>query len=368
MDLSANHKGPYFEITNPESGEKFLPPSGRYWVFNEDEVNKRIADGRIIFGKTGKARPVQKVFAAERDQKRIKAESWWDKHGYNEDGTEEIGTLLGVPKIFTHPKPTELIYNLCAISTESGDTVLDFFGGSGTTAHAVMRLNADDGVNRKFIIVQYPEPVRGNDYEVALTAGYRTISEIAQKRIHLAGEKVKAELIEKQKKNGTSLLDDEERIDPEALDIGFRVFKTDDTMIRWTHAAIHDDKTLFNETMLSDKEKLDFMPHFTDVDVAYEILLRQHDVPLSAKMEQLTKIGKRTWCFADSYVVCLEEKITPKLVEKLAAIEPTPFKYVFRDSAFGDDIALKDETMRRLDANIKKNTGEKKKTYTVEFL
>jgi adenine-specific DNA-methyltransferase len=110
------------------------------------------------------------------------------------------------------------------------------------------------------------------------------------------------------------------------------------------------------------------MPYFTDVDVAYEILLRQHDIPLSAKMEQLTKIGERTWCFADSYVVCLEEKITPKLVENLAAIEPTPFKYIFRDSAFGDDIVLKDETMRRLEANVKKNTGEKKKTYTVEFL
>lgn len=139
-------------------------------------------------------------------------------------------------------------------------------------------------------------------------------------------------------------------------------------MIRWAHAAMNDDKSLFNEAMLSDKEKLDFMPYFTDVDVAYEILLRQHDVPLSAKMELLAKISKRTWCFADSYVVCLEEKITPKLIEKLAAIEPTPFKYIFRDSAFEDDIALKDEAMRRLVANISKNTGEKKKSYTVEFL
>ena len=95
MDLSANHKGPHFPITNPANGEVFYPPEGRYWVFNENEVLRRIADGRIIFGKTGTTRPVQKVFAAERLKGKIRAESWWDKHGMNEDATAEIRSLFG---------------------------------------------------------------------------------------------------------------------------------------------------------------------------------------------------------------------------------------------------------------------------------
>ncbi|MBQ4133738.1 MAG: site-specific DNA-methyltransferase [Desulfovibrionaceae bacterium] len=106
MDLSANHKGPYFGIENVETGEIFFPPNGRYWVFNEQEVQKRIQDGRIIFGKLGKSRPVQKVFASERLESKIRAESWWDKHGMNEDATDECKELLQQSKLFTHPNPS----------------------------------------------------------------------------------------------------------------------------------------------------------------------------------------------------------------------------------------------------------------------
>ena len=93
-DLSANHKGPSFPITNPESGEVFMPPTGRYWVFNEDEVKRRIKDGRIIFGKSGQGRPIQKKFLSERELKRRKPDSWWDSHGMNEDGTTELSACL----------------------------------------------------------------------------------------------------------------------------------------------------------------------------------------------------------------------------------------------------------------------------------
>lgn len=101
-DLSANHEGPYFEIVNEKTGETFLPPKGRYWVFNETEVKKRIKDGRIIFGKSGSGKPVQKKFLNERSSMRVKAESWWDNHGMNEDGTTEIADLIS-PKAFSHP-------------------------------------------------------------------------------------------------------------------------------------------------------------------------------------------------------------------------------------------------------------------------
>ena len=131
-------------------------------------------------------------------------------------------------------------------------------------------------------------------------------------------------------------------------------------------AATKSQATL-GETV-SAKDKLDFMPGAKDIDIVYEILLRQRDIPLSAKVELLEDIGKRTYIFADSYLVCLEEDITEELIEKLAELNPLPIKFILRDSAFGDDIALKDEAYRRLKALIERNSGESKKTYTVEFI
>ncbi|GAA4404180.1 site-specific DNA-methyltransferase [Nibrella viscosa] len=162
-DLSANHKGPYFEITNPVTGEKFLPPKGRYWVFNEAEVNKRIHEGRIIFGKNGTSRPVQRVFLHEKGTPTRKAETWWDKHGLNADGMQELSGIFGA-KIFDHPKPTGTLKHLFSISTGPNDIILDSFAGSGTTAHAVLNLNKQDGGNRQFILVEM------EDYAESITA------------------------------------------------------------------------------------------------------------------------------------------------------------------------------------------------------
>lgn len=151
-DLSANHVGPYFKITNPKTGETFYPPEGRYWVFNENEVKKRIEDGRIIFGKSGNARPVQRVFAKDREVSKRKAESWWDKQGMNANATQELKDIFGVAKVFTHPKPVELLRHIMEISCGRDAVVLDFFAGSGTTAHAVLELNKEDGGQRRFIL------------------------------------------------------------------------------------------------------------------------------------------------------------------------------------------------------------------------
>ena len=156
-DLSANHKGPYFAITNPQNGAVHYPPKGRYWVFNEKEVLKRIADGRIIFGKNGDGRPVQRVFAANRHFSKIRADSWWEGKGMNEDATKELADLFGQAKLFTHPKPSKLLFHILKICTDKNDYVLDFFSGSATTAHATIQLNAEDDGSRKFIMVQLPE-------------------------------------------------------------------------------------------------------------------------------------------------------------------------------------------------------------------
>lgn len=152
-DLSANHVGPYYPITNPTTGKVHYPPKGRYWVFNEAETLKRIQEGRIIFGKTGTTNPVQKVFMKDRTFKRLTVESWWDKHGLNEDGTADLNNIFESPKKFIHPKPVITIANIIKISTSADSNILDFFAGSGTTLHATMQLNADDGGHRQCILV-----------------------------------------------------------------------------------------------------------------------------------------------------------------------------------------------------------------------
>ena len=153
-DLSANHEGPYFTITNSETGQTFLPPRGRYWVFNEEEVKKRIAEGRIIFGRSGNGRPIQRKFKSEMKLTR-KEETWWDKHGINADGTKEIADLI-FSKSFPNPKPSLLLESIYSIGADSDSTILDFFAGSGTTGHAVINLNRADGENgrRKYLLVE----------------------------------------------------------------------------------------------------------------------------------------------------------------------------------------------------------------------
>ena len=113
---------------------------------------------------------------------------------------------------------------------------------------------------------------------------------------------------------------------------------------------------------------VDFMPGANDIDMVYELMLRQRDVALSETLEQLSDIGSRTYLYASSYLVCLEITITEDLVSKLAKLDPLPIKFIFRDSAFKDDISLKDETFRKLKALIEKNAGASKPTYTVEFI
>ena len=297
--------------------------------------------------------------------------------GSNEDADEEQRLLFGAQKVMDYPKPVQLLYKLIASYRQKDFIIMDFFSGSATTAHAAMQLNTDDGGTRQIIMVQFPEDLdralsvasdENTRKSVQASIDYldsiekpHTIVEIGKERIRRAGEKIKTEV---ENENTQLKLGEEPKQVP---DIGFKVFRGADTNIRWTHDAIKGGQMNLDESLLSDKEKLDFMPGFTDIDVVYEVLLRQRDIPLSSKVEKLG-IGDRTYLFADAYVVCLDENVTKAMVEELAAVEPTPIKYVFRDSAFNDDISLKDKTVRRLEAYIARNNGENKKAYTVEFI
>ncbi len=258
----------------------------------------------------------------------------------------EMEELLGSQDIFPYPKPTELVKILTKLSTKEDDIIMDFFSGAATTANSIMKQNADDNMKRKFILIQLPEACR-EDTE-AYKFNYHTICEIGKERIRRAGDKIKSE-------------------HPDAdIDIGFKVFRTADTNIKWN--SLMDKGQIDIKQMEYKPDLIDFMPDTNDVDVVYELMLRQRDVPLSESLEQLSDIGSRTYLYASSYLVCLETEITEELVSKLAEIDPLPIKFIFRDSAFKDDIALKDETFRRLKALIEKNAGTNKPAYTVEFI
>lgn len=269
---------------------------------------------------------------------------------------------------FDNPKPLSMIEFLVSLVTEKNDIVLDFFSGSATSAHSIIKKNSMDNMSRKFIMVQLNENlekslsiVKGKaktsiENMIAFLNSINKplmLAEIGKERIRRAGEKI---LQENKDKEGI-----------ENLDVGFKVFKTADTNIRWFSEAMKGSLTPLEETT-NDKDKLDFNDGFTDIDVVYEILLRHRDIPLSSKVENLREIGKRTYMFADVVVVCLETEITEEIVDKIAAIEPMPIKIIFRDSAFGDNISLKENTMIRLEAQIKKNSGIMKKSYRIEFI
>lgn len=311
-DLSANHKGPYFPITNPQTGEIHYPPKGRYWVFNEQEVLKRIADGRIIFGKSGNGKPVQKVFAANRKFSKIRADSWWDNKGMNEDATKELTELFGVAKLFTHPKPSKLLFHLCKICSEKSDYILDFFSGSATTAHAVMQLNAEDGGHRKFIMVQMPE--KTDEKSEAYKAGYKNICEIGKERIRRAGAKIKEE-------NPLGTMD---------LDVGFRVLKCDTTNMK--NVYYHPDEynsTLFD--MLEDNIKEDRTPE----DLLFQVML-DLGVLLSSKIEQTEIAGKKVFNVADNFLIaCFDASVTEETITAIA--KQKPYYFVMRDSSLAND-------------------------------
>ena len=264
----------------------------------------------------------------------------------NKKASLVLKDLFKVKGIFDNPKPVEFIEILLQIATNERDSILDFFSGSATTAHAIMKLNAKDNGKRKFIMVQLPE--RCSEKSDAYKQGYQTICDIGKERIRRAGEKIKQE-------------------NPDAdIDIGFKVFRVADTNIKWN--SLMDAGQLDLAQIENTPDLVDFMPGANDVDIVYELMLKQRDVALSETLENLSDIGSRTYLYASSYLVCLETEVSVELIHKLSEIDPLPIKYIFRDSAFKDDIALKDETFRRLKALIEKNAGTNKPVYTVEFI
>lgn len=371
---AAERPNSFFIMKNPMNGESFPPSEARTWSVTKETFQQYYDRGKIVFPGDYPFLNIKKpAFRVFEEEDKDKAR---DKYGIDvvrmsistylpenevcrtEHGSKELRYIFN-KQFFPYPKPIGLmsffVKNIC----DSEALILDFFSGSATTAHAVMQLNAEDGGNRRFIMVQLPEKCDENSE--AYKAGYKNICEIGKERIRRAGERIKEEI---EGENGQLKLGEEPKKVP---DIGFKVFRTSDTNIRW-NLVESDHRQLDLDAIKDNPDVMDFTSNAKDVDVVYEIMLRQKDVPLSESMEILSHIGNRTYLYGSSYLICLETEVTEGMVDKLAAIDPLPIKFVFRDSAFKDDISLKDETFRRLEGLIAKNSGDVKKTYTVEFI
>lgn len=346
-----------FTIVNPKTGDEYPVNPLRSWAITKETFDYYYNENRIIFPGDYDflkiSKPVLRYWKSDDMEKagdnfgrRAVSTKLPDEIGMSQDGTKEITNLFG-GKVFLYPKPSSVVEFLEAICLKENDILLDFFSGSASSAHATIHFNTKDNKHIKFIMIQISEYC--DEKSDAFKAGYKNICEIGKERIRRIGDKLKSE----------SNNDD--------LDIGFKVFKISDTNIKW-NSEIELNKQIDLSSSGYTSELLDFMPGAKDIDIVYELMLRQRDVALSEKLDQLSEIGERTYLYASSFLVCLETEITEELIDKLAALEPLPIKFIFRDSAFKDDIALKDETFRRLKMLVDKNSGINKSTYTVEFI
>ncbi len=244
---------------------------------------------------------------------------WLDKEINNDYGKQEIKNLFG-KNVMSFPKSPYLVKKLIQFSTFTDSIILDFFSGSATTAHAVMQLNAEDGGNRKFIMVQLPEETDPNSE--AYKAGYKNICEIGKERIRRAGKKIEEELNAKSKEG--ELFKEEEHRTP---DTGFRVLKVDSTNMK----DVYYSPSEYNQQMLLDLES-NIKEDRTDIDLLYGVLL-DWGVPLS--LPHITeKIGGKDVHFVNDadLVACFEEHVPEEVIREIARRKP--LRVVFRDSSF----------------------------------
>jgi site-specific DNA-methyltransferase (adenine-specific)/adenine-specific DNA-methyltransferase len=151
----------FYELRTP-TGKKYRPPTGRCWTMTEESFKRLVADNRIWFGKNGDSRPRMKLFLSETQG--TTAWTWWTNSdvGHNQEATKEVKDIFGEGAVFETPKPTRLIQRIIQLATNTNDLILDSFAGSGTTGHAVLQMNKEDGGNRRFILVEMNENICQN--------------------------------------------------------------------------------------------------------------------------------------------------------------------------------------------------------------
>jgi adenine-specific DNA-methyltransferase len=315
-----------FPITAPD-GTEVMPK--RQWLWSKDRVTQALSKGDLAFlrDKDGNWSVHTKQYLKDEngDIRKSKAFSIID-NVFTQHGTNEIIDLFGDAQIFPFPKPTGLLKPLLDLVADKDSIILDFFAGTSSSAHAILELNKKDGGNRKFIMVQLPEPTEENSE--AHKAGYKTIADIGKERIRRVIKKIKGE--QEKKKDLFSG-------DKPQPDLGFKVFKLQPSNFKlWDGDVAKDEEAIKKQIKLFVEH---INPQSSQEDVLYEILLKS-GFPLTTKIEKTVLAERDVFSIADgSMFICLEKDLTPEVIRAMA--EKKPERVVCLDEGFKGNDQLK---------------------------
>ncbi len=312
----------YYAITQPNTGEEIFPKKTRVWAYGKEYHEQNVKDHRVWWGQDGKNRvPSYKRFLTEVGGVVAQTVWLWDEVGHTDESKKELKSLFPeAAELFDTPKPTKLIQKMLSlgVAPQSDDIVLDFFAGSGTTAHAVIERNNDSSGHCRFILVQLPEPTKRVDFP--------TIADITKERVRRVIKKLNDE---DTGKLNLGVVNKPDR--------GFRVFKlAESNFTTWDAQVAHEPKALQNQ--------LDFhVDHIRDErtadDILYELLLKS-GFPLATPVEKQTLAGKTVHSVAGgALMICLERELTLELIRAIA--ERKPERVVCLDEGFAGNDQLK---------------------------
>ena len=326
-----------YPVTTP-SGKIVYPTNGRSWITSQDNMQKWIEENRIWFGERGDNTPRYKRYLSEMTEGVVATTIWkYDDVGHSQEGRQELKKLFDDKGYFDGPKPLRLLQRISTIANLKSDSlVLDFFSGSATTAHAVMLLNAEDGGNRKFIMVQLPE--KTGEKSEAYKAGYKNICEIGKERIRRAGKKIK----------------EEAGLCGQSLDTGFRVLKLDESNMADVYYTPAD--TPIQQTFNFDALVDNIREGRTAEDLLFQVL-PECNLPLSSKIEIREIHGKKVFVVNDGYLMaCFDSDINDAVITAIA--KEKPYYFVMCDRSIASDSvadnfdqifnAYSKETVRRI--------------------
>ena len=323
-----------YEIVNPKTGKVYTPNEGASWKNDYEKYQELVKDNRIIFGKTGDGAPLRKRFKWEAEERGKVTKTIWDDVETTTNGTQLLKKMFDGTAVFSNPKPIGLLQRILSLSTEknSNDIILDFFSGSGTTAHAILELNKDGG-NRKFIVVQLPEQLDPKDKEQKIAYDFcksnklsTNIAEISKERIRRAGKQIAENHPDKQ------------------IDTGFKVFKLTDSHFKQWQSPSAENLAQQIELFVDPVRK-----GATPDAILYEILLRL-GLKLTAKVRSENQVF---WVSDESgqQFALLLETLSADLLDQVISAQPK--KVVTLDSLFnGDDALKKNAELQMNDAGI----------------
>lgn len=293
-----------------KNGVTFRPPTGTYSRYSAETLKRMDEGNEIWFGKDGKSVPSRKTFLCDLKNAGVVPRTLipYEVGGHNHEAVEEVKHLLK-KNVFSNPKPLKLLHYLMTVANLKDDSiVLDFFSGSATTAHALMKLNAETGAHCKYIMVQLPEEcAEGSE---AQKAGYKTICDIGEERIKAAGKDM----------------------DIPGVDTGFRVFKLDESNMKDVYYTSGE----YSQSLLEMLES-NIKDDRSDIDLLFGCLL-EWGLPLSLphSCEMIDGAAVHTYNGGD-LIACFDENISDRAIMEIAGRQP--LRAVFRDSGFKDSPA-----------------------------